>query len=166
MKKIIITLLLAVMPFVTFAQEVPFSQFQDVEGVDYVSVNKEMFAMIGKMDASIDGGNTEKYLGMLDKLDNLKVFTTDEKKKMKELTSAVQDYLKKNPLEELMSIKDEGSRINIYVKQEADSSIVKEGLVFIEDADDKNVVLVSFTGNLDLNELNELKDLKGTKGYK
>src|SRR5688572_7191140 len=87
MKKIIITLLLAAMPFTTFAQDVPFSQFQDTEGIDYVSVNKEMFNMIGKMDASIDGENTEKYLGMLDKLDNLKVFTTSEKKHMKELTS-------------------------------------------------------------------------------
>lgn len=164
MKKTIITLLLAAMPFVTFAQEVPFSKFEDVEGIDYVAVNKEMFDMLGKMDIAPEGKDTQEYMGMLDKIDNLRVFTTSEKKHRKELAQAVTDYLKKNPLDELMSVKSEGSVVKIYVNSDGnESSLIKEGLIFVEDVDDKGVVVVSFTGNLDLNDIKGLKGLKGEK---
>lgn len=159
MKKIIITLLLAALPFAAGAQTA-FDKFQEMEGVDYVAVNKEMFDMLSKMDASIEGEKTEKYMELIDQIDNLRVFTTSERKPRKELTEAVQDYLKLNTLEELMSVKDEGSTVKIYVNQGGEASIIKEGLIFIEDKDDKGVVVVSFTGNLNL------EDLKGLKGLK
>jgi hypothetical protein len=157
MKKIIITLLLAALPVISFAQGTAFSKFQDVEGIEYLAINKDMFSMLGTMATSAGGEKTQKCIDMIDGLDNLRVFTTSERKHRKQIKEAVADYLASNPLEELISFSNEDSKIKIYVNKGGDASLIKEGLVFIEDIDDKGVVLVSFTGNVNLSQLKDLK---------
>lgn len=156
MKKFIITSVLAVMPFVTFAQTA-FDKFKDVKGIEYISVTKDMFDMLGKFEASASGEKTEKFIQMAKGLESVKVFTTAEKKYRKELTAAVAGYLKGNTLEELVSYSGKDSKVKVYVNQGGEASLIKEGLVFIEDLDDKGVVLVSFTGSLNLDDLKNLK---------
>jgi len=167
MKKFITTLVLAALPFVSFAQTTAFSKFEDVDGIESVTINKEMFQMFGSLE---DSANTEKTKDLLDlagSVDNLKLYTTTEKKYKKQLKEATVDYLKSNPLQELMSITDKGSKIKIYVKQGAEESIIKEGLIFIENDDKKeSAILMSFTGNVNLKDIQELKDFKGFKGDK
>ncbi len=156
MKKIIMTAVLAIAPLVTFAQSA-FDKFRDVKGVEYVSVTKDMFNMLGKFEASASGEKAEKFVNMAKGLESVRVFTTSEKKYRKEITSAVADYLKGNPLEELVSYSGKDSKIKVYVNQGGEATLIKEGLVFIEDLDDKGVVLVSFTGTINLDDLKSLK---------
>jgi hypothetical protein len=165
MKKFIITLLLAALPAVTFAQSA-FDKFSDVEGIEAVTISGKMFEMLGGVETGDSDADTQKLLNQVKNLDNLKIFTTQEKKYRKEIKTAVTNYLKINALEELMSFSSNGSTTKIYVKQGATASIVKEGLLFIEDADDKQVVLISFTGNINLNDLKDLQSHKGIKGAK
>lgn len=167
MKKFIITLALAAMPFVTFAQSAAFSKFEDVEGIESITVNKEMFKMFSSIETSAVGEKAESYLDIAEGIDYLKVFTTSEKKYKKQIKEAVADYLKQNPLQELMSITDKGSKIKIYVKQGSEESIIREGLVFIENDEKKEeAVLISFTGSINLNDIKDLKGFKGEKGEK
>lgn len=156
MKKFIITSILAVAPFIGFAQTTAFDKFKDVDGITSVTLNKELFEMAGNIEVS---GNekTDKCLSMVKNLDGLKVFTTSEKKHMKNIRNAVSSYLKSNTLSELMSINDKGSKVKIYVKEGAGKADLREALVFVEDDKDKQVVLLSFTGNINLNDLKKLK---------
>ncbi|AWH85380.1 DUF4252 domain-containing protein [Flavobacterium album] len=157
MKKFIITAVLAAMPFVTFAQTKAFDKFQDVEGIESVIINKEMFRMLS--DVKVSGNDkTQKYLDMAEKLEGVKVFSTKEQKFKEEMKKTVTEYVKKNPLTELMSANKDGAKIKIYVTQGKEESIIKEGLVFIENAKDNEMVLVSFTGTLDLKDIEAFKN--------
>lgn len=166
MKKFIITAVFAALPFVSFAQTTAFTKFEDVDGIQSISLNKEMFEMVKSFDSSSTDEKTKGYMDLAGQLDNLKVYTTKEKKYKKQIKEAVSGYLKQNPLQELMSITDKGNRIKIYVKQGGDS-IIKEGLVFVDNDDSKeDAVLLSFTGNLNLDDVKDLKNFKGFKGDK
>lgn len=167
MKKFIITLVLAAMPFVTFAQSAAFNKFEDVDGIESITINKEMFKMFSSIETSAVGEKAESYLDIAEGIDYLKVFTTSQKKHKKDMKATVADYLKTNPLEELLSITDKDSKIKIYVKQGAEATIIKEGLVFIEnDKRKEDAVLISFTGNINLNDIKGLKGLTGDKEEK
>ena len=167
MKKFIITSVLAVLPFVSFAQTTAFNKFEDVEGIQAVSINKEMFDMFRSMDSSAKDEKTKTYMDLAGQVDNVKIFTTSEKKYKKQIKEAVAGYLKQNTLQELMSVSTEGNKVKIYVRQGSSESIIKEGLVFVENDDRKeDAVLISFSGNVNLNDLKDIKDFKGFKGGK
>ena len=167
MKKFIITVLLAAMPLVTFAQKDAFAKFEGVEGIENITINKKMFEILASVDSSGIDSNVGQYLDTAKGLEYVKVYSTAEKKYKKQLKDAVGDYLKTSQLQELISITEKGSKIKVYVKQGSEESIIKEGLVFIENDDKKEeAVLVSFTGNINLNDIKEFKGLKGEKGCK
>jgi len=156
MKKFIITAVLAAMPFVTFAQTKAFDKFQDVEGISSMTVNKEMFEMLGEVKVS-DDKKTQGYLDMAENIEGLKVFTTKEKKHKDALRASVAEYVKKSPLTELMSVNQDGQKVKIYAIQGKTESIIKEGLIYVEGAEGKEMVVVSFTGTLNLADIEELK---------
>lgn len=172
MKKFIITMALAAMPFLTFAQTNAFSKFDDVEGIQVLNLNKEMFNIIGGLEDSAKDEATKGYLELASKLDNLQMYTTAEKKYRKQIKEAVTDYLKTSGLVQLMTLNDDDASIKLYVKQGDDESVIKEGLAYIESKSKKEeTLLVTFTGNLSLKDVEALKDFntkgpKGTKGDK
>lgn len=151
MKKIIITLLLTVLPSVIFAQDA-FTKFEDKEGIDVVVVNKKMFEMLGGIEASGIEQKAQKYLKQVKNLDKLKVFTTSQINYMKDMETTVTAYLKQNSLEELMSFNKEGFKGKLYVKSGKSVSDVKEFLLFSKGGKKNEAVLVSFTGNVNLND--------------
>lgn len=168
MKKFIITMALAAMPFLTFAQNA-FSKFNDVEGIQVVNLNKEMFDIIGSLEDSTKDEAAKGYMQLASKLDNLQFYTTAEKKYKKQIKEAVTDYLKTSGLVQLLSMNDGDASIKLYVRQSEDDSIIKEGLAYIENKSNKEeTLLITFTGNLNLKDVESLKDFstKGPKGDK
>ena len=158
MKKFIITLLLAVLPSIFFAQTTAFDKFEK-DGVDAVIVNKKMFELMGNVKMDPKDKTAQQYLNLIKKLDNLKVFTTTSPKIVNEMKGTVDGYLKKYPLEELMRMNEGTRTVKIYVKSGATSSIVKELLMFMEGGSAKeSTVLMSLTGNFDLSEISFLTD--------
>lgn len=79
-----------------------------------------------------DNKDISKYLGMADKIDNLRVLTTSSIKATAELKSAFESYRKKENLEQLMKVNDGGKNVLIYVKSGKTSSEAKEFLIFVE----------------------------------
>lgn len=157
MTKFIITMILALVPTLFFAQSA-FEKFEGREDITSVSVNKKTFEMLGdiKVDAKDSKGkdnkDISKYLGMADKIDNLKVLTTSSLKATAELKSAFETYRKKENLEQLMKVNQEGKNVQIYVKSGKTSSEAKEFLIFVEGGDKigDETVLVSLVGDIDL----------------
>lgn len=160
MKKLLITAVLAAMPFIATAQTTAFDKFENVEGIDFLNIGKDMFKMLSSVEGSVGTEKTEKYVDLIEDIDNLKVFTTNERKHRKALSNAVSDYIKQDKLEELMSFNGKDAKIKIYVNKGGEATLIKEGLVFVEDMDDKGVVVVSFTGNLNLKDLEKIEQTK------
>ena len=165
MKNIVIALVFLMSSITSFAQGA-FDKFEDKEGVASVIVNKKMFEMMSKVKVDAKDKETQLYLNLLKKLDNLKVFTTSNAKVGAEMKSTVNSYLKSNPLEELMRVNSEGKNVKIYVKSGANENIVKELLMFIEGANmkDVNTIVLSLTGNFSLDEISMLTEKMSLPG--
>jgi hypothetical protein len=110
-----------------------------------------------KVDAS--DKETQQYMNLIKKLDNLKVFTTSSTRATNDMRSAAEKYIRTAGLEELMRVNDSGKNIKILVKSGATDSQIKELLMFIEGGSKSDeTVLMSLTGNFDLNEISILTD--------
>jgi hypothetical protein len=159
MKKIIFIIALAFLPFTNFAQVSIFDKFEDMEDVTSVIVNKEAFKMMSKFK-----GNTPEskaYVEMVQDLESLKVFTTESSVIALQMDEVVSKYLKTSKLVELMRIKDKDANVKIYIRPGKDDSHVSELLMFVNDLKnkaDKQAVVLSLTGEIDLNKVSEITD--------
>lgn len=156
MKKIILTTVLVLLANTTFAQQSLFDKFDGQDDVTAVIVNKKMFSLLSKMD--VKDKETQQYVNLIKKLDNLKVFVTANPKKAQEMKAVADKYLKTASLEELMRVNEKGKSVKIFVKSGASDSQVKELLMFIDGTGKEENVLMSLTGDFDLNELSVLTD--------
>ncbi len=154
MKKLIVVVAFLLGSTFAFAQSV-FDKFEDKEGVTSVVVTQKMFEMMSKVKADAKGKDTQQYLNLLKKLDNLKVFTTASTKIGSDMKATVNAYLKSNPLEELMRVNNAGKNVKIYIKSGASENMVKELLMLIEGANlkDADTIVLSLTGNFSLEEI-------------
>lgn len=158
MKKLFLTLVIALFSATVFAQTA-FDKFDGQDDVTSVIVNKKMFELMSKVKVDASDKEAQAYMNLLKKLDNLKVFTTTSAKPASEMKATMNSYLKSNPLDELMRINDGGKAVKIYVKSGASSSQIKELLMFVEGSNSKNeTVLLSLTGNFDLDEISALTE--------
>ncbi|KAF2518467.1 DUF4252 domain-containing protein [Flavobacterium salilacus subsp. salilacus] len=151
MKKIIITAILAAMPFATFAQT-DFDKFQDQEGIDGLVINENLINILNYIKISDGVKQAEPYLNNIKETESFRVFTTSEKKHSKEMKKTVKSYLKKHPMEQVVAVNDKGTKVNVYMTTSEKSSQIRELIVFTENEKDDEVVLVSFIGNVDLED--------------
>lgn len=174
MKKFLITAVLALMPLVFFAQSA-FDKYDGLDDVTAVIVNKKMFEMMGSVKSN--DKEAQQYMSLVKKLDNLRVFVTSNPKITSDMKLTSNKYLKSAALEELMRVNDGGKNIKIYVKSGGTATKVRELLMFIEGGGKDETVLMSLTGDFDLNDVSALTDnlpggdalkkgLKGSKGSK
>ena len=160
MKKIIITLVLALAPTLFFGQTL-FDKFDGPDEIITVVVNKKMFEMMGNVKTNDQ--DAQQFLRLVKGLDNLRVFTTSDKKWSADMKATVNKHLKSSALEELMRVSDSGKNVKIYVKSGDTVTKVKELLMFIEDANSETVLL-SLTGNFDMNDISALTDKMNLPG--
>lgn len=175
MKKIIVTLVVVLVSNTFFGQSA-FDKFDGQDDVTSIIVNKKMFELMSKVKMDAADKQAQQYLNLIKKLDNLKVFTTKSTRVENEMKVTAEKYSKSAGLEELMRVNENGRSIKILVKSGASSSQVRELLMFIEGAKNDDTVLMSLTGDFDLNEISVLTDKmripggddlkKATKGKK
>jgi hypothetical protein len=175
MKKFILTLVVVLVSSPFFAQAA-FDKFDGQDDVTSIIVNKKMFDLMSKVKVDASDRETQQYLNLIKKLDNLKVFTTKSTRVENEMKVSADKYIKSAGLEELMRVNDSGKNIKILVKSGAKDSQIRELLMFIEGAKNDDTVLMSLTGDFDLSEISILTDKmripggddlkKATKGKK
>ncbi|MGV3697488.1 DUF4252 domain-containing protein [Flavobacterium sp.] len=162
MRKIFLTVVLVLTANTFFAQSV-FDKFDGQDDVATVIVNKKMFTMLSKMD--VKDKETQQYVNLIKKLDNLKVFVTESTAKGNEMKAVSDKYIKTAALEELMRVTEKGKSVKIYVKSGNTESQIKELLMFVDGAGPKDQsVLLSLTGDFDLDELSVLTDKMNLPG--
>lgn len=158
LNKIIIVIALVISPFINFAQS-QFDKFEDMEGVTTVVVSQKAFDLMTKIGAESD----DEYLNLIKNLKSLKVFATESEKVATQMASEVGKYLKSSKLEELMRINDDGNNVKIYIKQGSNKDYVKELFMFVKSEDDQTVI-VSLTGDIDLNQISKLTEKMNIPG--
>ncbi|MGO4818900.1 DUF4252 domain-containing protein [Flavobacterium sp. W22_SRS_FP1] len=157
-KKLLITLVAVLFSSPFFAQNI-FDKFDGEDDVTSIVVNKKMFELMSKLKVDASDKETQQYMNLIKKLDDLKVFTSSSSKVTSEMKSAADKYVKTAGLEELTSVNDSGNNIKILVKSGANDSEIKELLMFIEPVNSGNqTVLMSLTGSFDLDEISILTD--------
>jgi hypothetical protein len=178
MKKYTVTLLMAIMllPLTSMAQDI-FAKYAESPDVTYVSIKPKMFQMLAKMDINTDDPEAQEYIKMVNSITSFKVITTDNKAISTDVTSWVNS--RKNSLEELMVVKDDGVNMTFYVKEGRDSDHVSEFLMFVDGLSaitkDANIemngkkrefetVVVSLTGDIDLNQISKLTQKMNIEG--
>jgi hypothetical protein len=164
MIKFVTTVALFLVSTVLFSQNV-FDKFENDENVTTVIVNKKMFEMMGKMKMDGSDKQAQQFMALVKKLDNLKVFVTSNSKVSNEMKTTTDRYLKSGNLEELMRVNDSGKSVKIHIKPGSKDTQVKELFMFIEGGPkDKETVLLSLTGDFDLNDISLLTEKMNLPG--
>lgn len=171
MKNILIVFVMAIilMPLTGMAQKNIFEKYSDNSDVTYVSIKPKMFQMIAKMGISTDDPETKAFMDMVNSITSFKTIITDKAEVSADLTKWVKS--RSSSLEELMEVKDDGTEVKFYVKEGKDADHVKELLIFVNGIDKAmkgkgveingenrkiETVVVSLTGDIDLNEISKL----------
>ena len=163
MKKIILLIALTITSMVTSAQSF-FDVLEDMDGVDMVVVNKDMFELLSKFNPDkMKDNKAMQIFAMINDLKSFKMFSTDDSfiaDKMEVMTNTA---IKKHNLTELMRIKEDDSRIKIYVKAKKNKEYVSEVLMFIRGIDKQTKgisksMIMSLTGVIDITKMSDLAD--------
>jgi hypothetical protein len=163
MKKIILLIALTVTSMITSAQSF-FDALEDMDGVDMVVVNKDMFELLSKFNPDkMKDNEAMQIFAMINDLKSFKMFSTGDSfiaDKMEVMTNTA---IKKHNLTELMRIKEDDSRIKIYVKATKNKEYVSEVLMFIKGIDKQTKgisksMIISLTGTIDINKMSDLAD--------
>ena len=157
-KKLLLTLALLLLSTPFFAQSA-FDKFEGQDDITALIVNRKMFELMSKVKVDATDKEAQRYMNLIKKLDNLRVFSTASSKATIDLKLTADKYVKSVGLEELMRVNDSGKNIKILVKSGSSDSQIKELLMFIEGSGKTNqTVLMSLTGDFDLNEISILTD--------
>ena len=158
MKKLAILVAIVMAPMVMSAQSV-FDSFEDERDVSSVVVTKNMFKLLSKLDLESNDPEAKEYLELVNNLDNIKIYTTENKEVAARMDAAVETYLSKSSgLSELMRVKDDGKNIKFYSKEGKNDNFVSELLMHLTgniDGDDRTIIM-SITGNIDLKKISKL----------
>lgn len=168
-RKLMIALMIAILPMFTFAQSI-FDKFEDMDDVSTVVVNKRAFDLMSRVGA--DSPEAKEYISMVKSLNSLRVFATENATIAADMKVKVNAYLKSSKLSELMRIKDKEGNVKIYIKEGKDADHVSELFMFVEGiskhmgGEDRKpeAVIVSITGDIDLNKISELTSQMNIQG--
>ena len=165
MKKIIVLIAFIVTPMLTNAQSL-FDSLEDMDGVDMVVVTKDAFQLLKKFqpkDVKSDDNEVMQAFEMINNLNEFKMFSTGNLDIASKMEKMVNSAIKTNKLTQLMRIKEDNSRIKIYVKSTKNKDYVSEVLMFVKGIDKKTkglseAMVMSLTGNIDINKVSEYTD--------
>ncbi len=170
MNKKLIVFIMAIMlvPLTGMAQKSIFEKYSDSPDVTYVNIKPKMFQMIAKVGVDTSDPEAKAFIDMVKSITSFKTIVTDNKA----ITADIAKWVKSRSgsLEELMEVKDDGTEVKFYVKEGKDADHVKELLIFVNGIDKHikekieingeqrkiETVIVSFTGDIDLNEISKL----------
>jgi len=163
MKKIILLIALTVTSMVTSAQSF-FDALEEMDGVDMVVVNKDMFELLSKFNPDkMKDNEAMQIFAMINDLKSFKMFSTDDSFIADKMEIMTNRAIKKQNLTELMRIKEDDSRIKIYVKSTKNKEYVSEVLMFIKGIDKQTKgisesMIISLIGSIDINKMSDLAD--------
>lgn len=162
MKKIILLIAITILPALSYGQSF-FDKLEDMDGVDAVVINKEAFQILSKFKVDIKDNDAMQVFKMIQDLNELKVFSTSKNDIALQMNDMVAKAVKSLKLTELMRLKEDDSRVKIYVKSTGNKDMVSEVLMYVKGIDKKTngmseAAIISLTGSIDINKLSKIAD--------
>lgn len=165
MKKILLTSIFIMTATFGFSQSV-FDKYENESSVSAMVINKSMFSLLAKFEVVAEDKETKDFIDIAKSIKSLKVFSTTDKQVAQDMSNDVTQYLKASKLTELMRFTDQKTQIKFYVKEGRDDDHVEELLMFVTgvseiekiDINGRTIetILLSLTGDIDLNKINAL----------
>lgn len=157
---------LAVLSTVTYAQDL--RKYDNVREITSISINKSMFKLMSKLDLDSEDEEVKAYIELVENLDDIKVYTTENPKYGQQLQEDFNILKSKSGLEELMRVNDDGKNVNFYIKPGKSDDFVSQLLMFINasDSSDTQSVLMIINGNIDLKQISKLTSQMNIPGGK
>lgn len=154
MKKVIFFVGAFMLPFLSVAQN--FDKYESMKDVDAVVVTSKMIKLLTKIDLNAEDPETQKYIDLIENLDELKVFTSKVASVRQQMSSDVAAYLNNGSLEELMRVNDSGKSVKFYYKPGRNDDYVSQLFMFMEGKDDNRSVILNITGDINLDQVSKL----------
>ncbi|MFD0797747.1 DUF4252 domain-containing protein [Maribacter chungangensis] len=164
MKKLAVVFLIALVPVFGFSQSI-FDKYEDMDNVGSVIINKGLIELVSNIGDMSDDPEAKEFIEVASGLNGVKVFMTEDSKVSLDMAKTVKKYLKSSKLEELMRVKDKDVNVKFYVREGKKKDHVTELLMFVSGLENTEIgnhgrkletVLVSLTGNIDLNKIGTL----------
>lgn len=144
-----------------------FERYSNSTDVSYFSISPKMFEMLGQMSISVNDPEAKEYLETVNSINNFKVLVTSEDAISQDIRTWMDNRVKRQKLEVLMTFNDEGSQnIAFYVKAGSSSNKVAQLLMFASDMNEKSTISISgksletvlllLEGDIDLNQISNL----------
>lgn len=136
------------------AQGKDFNQLKQIEGVEHVHIGKFLLNLAskndeGELDLGEDLSFNIKDGDLLKKIDDIRVFNTEEESAVVKMSKKVKSVLSGKGWEPLIDIKDEdGQKVKMYQAKRGKHSTM---VIFAEEDDEASLVVI--TGKVDFAEL-------------
>lgn len=138
---------------ICFAQDKLFEKYADSDSVSSVYISKTMFRMMP--DVQTIGLNLMNLKG---KIESLQILSTESVRKKEQIKKEF-TQLARNQYEELMRIKENGTRATFYVHKKGD---IVTDLLMIADTDD-GLYIIQLLGKFTLQDIQSITDKKADK---
>ena len=162
MNKTLFLIAMAITTTFSYGQSI-FDKLEDMDGVMSVVINKDAFEIISKFnfDSDKDSNEMTKVFKMIDDLNEFKTFSTDDSKIAIQMENMVKSVVNSKKLNELMRLKEDDSKVWIYVKKTSVKDLVSEVLMFVKGIDKKTngiakAMIISLTGTININKMSSL----------
>jgi hypothetical protein len=171
MKKLYFTVVMALLPALFFAQGT-FDKYEKDANVTSFIAGKKTFTMLAKTKFDKNDENAKQGVELVNQIESVKVFTTNNKATASDMKVTVDSYSKSAGLEDLIQVNDSGKRITIKVKDGSKENTITQILVFVDDSKSKSAdkedetIIVLVTGNFDLDRISEILDNRTVTGDK
>lgn len=157
MKKVVFIFALMLTSSVTLAQGM-FDKFEDLNDVSTVVITKDAFELLRKFpDAQSED---MKVFNTAKGLQELKVFSTKNMSIASDMEKKVNQAISSGKMTQLMRVKNNDSRVKIYVKSTKSKDVVSEVLMFVKSMDKKegelSSTVISLIGEINVNDLADI----------
>ena len=145
---------MALMVSVAFAQKNDFKQLKQIEGVKSIHIDKLLLNLAmknggGELDLGEGVSFNVKDGDFLKKIDDIRIYSTEEKDAVSQMSKRVRSVLNGKGWEPLIDMKDEdGQKVKMYQAKEGKHSTM---VIFAEEDDEASLVVI--TGKMDFAEL-------------
>lgn len=131
-----------------YAQNKFFDKFADMDGVTSVYISKTMLQMMPNMKT--EGIDIGEVAG---KLESIHILTSEKASISKMMKSEAPHFAANKDYEELMRVKDEGTRATFYIKKKNNNKISE--LVMMVD-EQPEFVLIQIIGDMTLQDIQNI----------
>ncbi|PPK93954.1 uncharacterized protein DUF4252 [Nonlabens xylanidelens] len=168
MKKIILTLVLAVMATPLFAQDA-FEKMGNLKNISETVVTKDAFELLAEIDMDIDDDGIKAGKGLLDSLKDARFYSTSNADSAKKMIAMANSYISSNGLVKLMSVKEDDQLFSFHVKKGSNSKKVKVLVMVIDEtmnAGNPEALVMKITGDIDLAQISKITKMINVPGQK